>query len=187
MGGVCASEILQISIHALRGEGDGVLTTCSFATSNFNPRPPWGGRPRLLCCDKPEPYFNPRPPWGGRLKPTRNNRHLLTFQSTPSVGRATLNLFPPIRYTGISIHALRGEGDHEFPQHQNQQRISIHALRGEGDQSSMQATLRAKPFQSTPSVGRATAPTKSPPAELIYFNPRPPWGGRRWQSPDGLH
>ena len=41
-------------------------------------------------------------------------------------------------------------------------------------------------FQSTPSVGRATAPTKSPPAELIYFNPRPPWGGRRFDCKEVL-
>ena len=33
----------------------------------------------------------------------------------------------------ISIHALRGEGDHGFVKLYNKQKISIHALRGEGD------------------------------------------------------
>ena len=56
------------------------------------------------------------------------------FLSTPSVGRATHPSRHHRRQPGISIHALRGEGDDLFlgrfgqPQH-----ISIHALRGEGD------------------------------------------------------
>ena len=103
-----------ISIHALRGEGD-AKAAAEWATGrNFNPRPPWGGRLKSLDLDDDK----------------------MAFQSTPSVGRATL---------GIII-------------------FSPNII-----------------FQSTPSVGRATAPTKSPPAELIYFNPRPPWGGRLHQ------
>ena len=35
-------------------------------------------------------------------------------------------------------------------------RISIHALRGEGDRISATNFTRSAPFQSTPSVGRAT-------------------------------
>ena len=57
-------------------------------------------------------YFNPRPPWGGR-------------QSTKDTVIDTV---------GISIHALRGEGD--VAQKWTEvitMRISIHALRGEGD------------------------------------------------------
>ena len=56
------------------------------------------------------------------------------FQSTPSVGRATTNLWclPP------------------------ESVISIHALRGEGDQVSRRREEINKIFQSTPSVGRAT-------------------------------
>ena len=56
-----------ISIHALRGEGDG--------NSVFD----------FVCLDK--------------------------FQSTPSVGRATMALKFAIQTVFISIHALRGEGD----------------------------------------------------------------------------
>ena len=36
-----------------------------------------------------------------------------------------------------------------------------------------------QPFQSTPSVGRATAPSTRQVVPSSYFNPRPPWGGRR--------
>ena len=83
-------ERVLISIHALREEGDlrfaviakrrkGFLSTPSArrATSaspllqkdekDFYPRPPRGGRPRIICCRKCEKYFYPRPPRGGRL------------------------------------------------------------------------------------------------------------------------
>ena len=57
----------EISIHALRGEGDGAIEKLGWPLDNFYPRPPWGGRPTsqagkpLLWTD-----FYPRPPWGGR-------------------------------------------------------------------------------------------------------------------------
>ena len=81
---------LLISIHALRGEGDVRRAGEEAERKNFNPRPPWGGRPRRRAPVRaPTAYFNPRPPWGGRL--------------ARGQGRAV-----PER---ISIHALRGEGD----------------------------------------------------------------------------
>ena len=58
---------LQISIHALREEGDRSRTEADKPFSNFNPRPPRGGRPAVLHCKKVDAlYFNPRPPRGGR-------------------------------------------------------------------------------------------------------------------------
>ena len=35
----------NISIHALRGEGDMATAEIFSFVNNFNPRPPWGGRP----------------------------------------------------------------------------------------------------------------------------------------------
>ena len=58
-----------------------------------------------------------------------------TFQSTPSVGRATLEQL------GITSTVTD---------------ISIHALRGEGDALILRITGKTVLFQSTPSVGRAT-------------------------------
>ena len=80
---------IEISIHALREEGDASASGCSSTGSNFYPRPPRGGR--LFVC------------------------HLLIllciFLSTPSARRATGG--PPLFFYhgGISIHALREEGD----------------------------------------------------------------------------
>ena len=237
----------KISIHALRGEGDihsATLEDCDYTFQStpsvgratisyislllvilyFNPRPPWGGRPKRFVILQVlfiisihalrgegdivpkrdllmRSNFNPRPPWGGRPDTAYPRRQSTSFQSTPSVGRATVKLINKVIDFIISIHALRGEGDClisfvlAFPQ------ISIHALRGEGDPDivqcgdAFQINFNPRPpwggrqydllssdlsmrFQSTPSVGRATQlPTAGHPPHQ-NFNPRPPWGGR---------
>ena len=40
-----------ISIHALRVEGDHFHFARGFVTTNFYPRPPGGGRPRISCAE----------------------------------------------------------------------------------------------------------------------------------------
>ena len=86
----------EISIHALREEGDrrALYMTCS--TANFYPRPPRGGRPDL----------------GADVDNAQK------FLSTPSARRATQQLAARGYNVKISIHALREEGDHRhrFPQ-----------------------------------------------------------------------
>ena len=147
----------DISIHALRGEGDARRALCGNRDKNFNPRPPWGGRPAADMSDLIRPNFNPRPPWGGRhyVEPTEPETATISihalrgegdppvrvwfsgsqlFQSTPSVGRATQQDLYCAQKDQISIHALRGEGD---------------------DRCRGLAWINSD------------------------FNPRPPWGGRR--------
>ena len=56
------------------------------------------------------------------------------FQSTPSARRATTAVCTSGRTAGISIHALREEGDKfEGDDHGIDAKISIHALREESD------------------------------------------------------
>ena len=55
--------------------------------------------------------FNPRPPRGGRLILIARSFLQFTFQSTPSEGRATADYPSALDFIRISIHALRGEGD----------------------------------------------------------------------------
>ncbi len=65
-----------------------------------------------------------------------------------------------VRMKFISIHALRGEGDLKIRKDFiSCLCISIHALRGEGDLSSEEIYKL-----------------------VMYFNPRPPWGGRLGNS-----
>ena len=79
----------RISIHALREEGDRWTQKQLADATDFNPRPPRGGRQI------------------GRLP----NISTLKFQSTPSARRATDGTVPAGRCRTISIHALREEGD----------------------------------------------------------------------------
>ena len=81
------------------------------------------------------PDFYPRPPRGGRQ---------------PS---ARMDFFK----SGISIHALREEGDiPEYYRDYLSQKISIHALREEGDLDDAYSMMEVQRFLSTPSARRAT-------------------------------
>ena len=127
-------QAVSISIHALREEGDASSSTPSSAQEYFYPRPPRGGRPASPRTTSPRSYFYPRPPRGGRLA---------------GDGGA-------LKVVGISIHALREEGDLLYQRERRRSRIflstpsarratrqhgrrssgaeiSIHALREEGD------------------------------------------------------
>ncbi len=80
---------MNISIHALREEGDTSSAIRDARASNFNPRPPRGGRHTPIVFS----FLYKK------------------FQSTPSARRATINLMQHGGTKSISIHALREEGD----------------------------------------------------------------------------
>ena len=84
---VCA--LWEISIHALREEGDLLFGAARKNAVDFYPRPPRGGRPWV------------------RGVPRAGDR----FLSTPSARRATQGAGQEPHSSGISIHALREEGD----------------------------------------------------------------------------
>ena len=101
--------------------------------------------------------FYPRPPRGGRLL-------------------GVVHVFAKI---GISIHALREEGDRHYPQlPPYHPQISIHALREEGDSFFCYSYDCVCQFLSTPSARRATAPIRQSASLATNFYPRPPRGGR---------
>ena len=102
-------------------------------------------------------YFYPRPPRGGR-------------QSCPH---------SRLQRLGISIHALREEGDLHPGDVDWPPVISIHALREEGDISSSAVFSAMGVFLSTPSARRATSRCLALFHLPAYFYPRPPRGGRR--------
>ena len=104
-----------------------------------------------------EGYFYPRPPRGGRPGPAVRGR----------------------QSQGISIHALREEGDPPDRQTSHQTRpISIHALREEGDTVWAACGILVVQFLSTPSARRATDTFNVNTSAIIHFYPRPPRGGR---------
>ena len=82
-------QAADISIHALREEGDAWAGCTLQPSAYFYPRPPRGGRRDQRPCGQLWRYFYPRPPRGGR----------------PWTAQKSANFFV------ISIHALREEGD----------------------------------------------------------------------------
>ena len=90
--------VQDISIHALREEGDYEAQNQCRPRTDFYPRPPRGGRPRSRFWTTRSRYFYPRPPRGGRPQ-----------SSCAASVRGQ-----------ISIHALREEGDSK-----NRDKISI--------------------------------------------------------------
>ena len=147
--------------------------------------------------------FYPRPPRGGRQRMERPDVPGQPFLSTPSARRATINIPAGSYAAGISIHALREEGDLL-----GQNGVILHAeflstpsaRRATAEQPT--AILCRLLFLSTPSARRATAHQQQRPGQgsiSIHalreegdhtthgsafsqrnFYPRPPRGGRRF-------
>ena len=128
--------VSHISIHALREEGDGFGTILRRGMVAFLSTPSARRATMILIWYmNADEDFYPRPPRGGRP------------------GQQTANDTP----IGISIHALREEGD-------------------------VRLLYQRQPpcgFLSTPSARRATRRTKQETTEKRDFYPRPPRGGRR--------
>ena len=105
----------NISIHALREEGDATELLHLAAEEDFYPRPPRGGRqqrPKNLGRAK---KFLSTP--SARRATAKQKRFLSSpqFLSTPSARRATRRTTKVRRRAKISIHALREEGDVGLP------------------------------------------------------------------------
>ena len=191
----------QISIHALREEGDMPRSTPTSAGAYFYPRPPRGGRP---IAD----YFG---------IPTG----VISIHALREEGDVLMLVSVYVIFT-ISIHALREEGDSAVQILDTVLNISIHALREEGDfsehppfstithfyprpprggrpfhrsghrrsakflptPSARRATLCLLflfvlfVFLPTPSARRATSALWAMTSSHRYFYPRPPRGGR---------
>ena len=102
----------DISIHALREEGDAVSLPSATSLQNFYPRPPRGGRRKFL-----------------EIRYTKRN---ISIHALREEGDAEINSY--LEETKlISIHALREEGDRRQQKQRRLKSISIHALREEGD------------------------------------------------------
>ena len=102
----------NISIHALRVEGDGESFICSPRKSTyFYPRPPGGGRHATVNVRSHPRYFYPRPPGGGRHPTLNTDTRLKDFYPRPPGGGRQQYMRQMVEVYKISIHALRVEGD----------------------------------------------------------------------------
>ena len=126
-----------ISIHALREEGDRRPSGHAPGRSDFYPRPPRGGRHDLYAPFGPGEVFLSTPS-------ARRATRTTAFRTT-----TTPNFYPRPPRGGrplCGVLGFHGLG------------ISIHALREEGDREQAAKLIRDALFLSTPSARRATAP-----------------------------
>ena len=109
--GVLPSDKLFLSTPSAR-RATIVSVVFRLNSKNFYPRPPRGGRP---CPPRPFQvrwfHFYPRPPRGGRLASMVRRLLRPYFYPRPPRGGRLLFLLPKPYPLGISIHALREEGD----------------------------------------------------------------------------
>ena len=178
-GNHCRHGGRKISIHALREEGDKFGCHLRFLLSLFLSTP--SARRATALSDQEYKAviisIHALREEGDKATVTGLSRVLL-FLSTPSARRATSESLPPVRlsiflstpsarratggralrplFRGISIHALREEGDAASDGDGDLIRISIHALREEGDELAALEQSNAELFLSTPSARRAT-------------------------------
>ena len=111
-----STDAVQISIHALREEGDVASRTMPakpLAISIHALREE--GDLQCLVTWSSHRYFYPRPPRGGRRVNRNSEYNFAQFLSTPSARRATTVFRDSSTITKISIHALREEGDANCP------------------------------------------------------------------------
>ena len=101
-----------ISIHSLRMEGDIIQDVCFHTVPEFQSTPSvWRETLREQTATGGTADFNPLPPYGGRPRYSLVTGRYSSFQSTPSVWRETsFSDFNNFRFF-ISIHSLRMEGD----------------------------------------------------------------------------
>ena len=190
----------EISIHALREEGDAPSGRNTPDTPNFYPRPPRGGRLEGAVHGIKTKDFYPRPPRGGRRvsglvgasptyfypPPPRGGRQLARrlqgvqqgFLSTPSARRATGDVDRVEATIDISIHALREEGD-DLPCSRYLEIQDFYPRPPRGGRQGVQlGDYHTLKFLSTPSARRATQLSHHSPSMTANFYPRPPRGGR---------
>ena len=135
MAGLSNRSSQNISIHALREEGDAEMMHWLKGEAQFlsTPSARRATRTAGFCASRPA-YFYPRPPRGGRrnvsIKHIRNS-----------------NFYP---------RPPRGGRPSATAHHCKQRFISIHALREEGDGTGCRPVMSRLRFLSTPSARRAT-------------------------------
>ena len=174
----------DISIHALREEGDSLLTSSFVPPLLFLSTPSARRATQALTRSGiEEQNFYPRPPRGGRLITTGRYWQTSVFLSTPSARRATRQHSRICRQviqflsTPSARRATRCPCCFLVLAH-----ISIHALREEGDNGYEEQTSYDKIFLSTPSARRATRGKSGRDQRALNFYPRPPRGGRQFSK-----
>ena len=173
-------KLLDISIHALREEGDCLIVRQRGPAQDFYPRPPRGGRPVTLGCSHIRVMISIHAlREEGDMCLLNLMLNVLIFLSTPSARRATITpssagwmtwkflSTPSARRATTSAH--RNALSWVFLSTPSARRATV---------GSVISAIKQKLFLSTPSARRATTSTLWSSSCSRYFYPRPPRGGR---------
>ena len=169
--------------------------------SDFNPRPPHGGRRAAAQVDPAahsisihaprmggdgrdvsgcpvKSNFNPRPPHGGRRLFAAHSPSTSEFQSTPPAWGATPPTVNPSGREVFQSTPPAWGATYASRAVLLRPGISIHAPRMGGDCVSPPLGIMITKFQSTPPAWGATESVEIEVTFPQHFNPRPPHGGR---------
>ena len=146
--------------------------------SHFNPRPPCGGRPYIAVKGAIQYYFNPRPPCGGRLCCGNLGKALRISIHGPRVGADVVNTSTAVVVSVFQSTAPVWGPTPEYVGILHHTDISIHGPRVGADTSTRKRFLGGPTFQSTAPVWGPTTTGKRLYSAQDHFNPRPPCGGR---------
>ena len=170
----------EISIHALRGEGDLSFCDIQFATSHFNPRPPWGGRHCRPYPVRAHTIFQSTPSVGRATRSAPLRRPFrASFQSTPSVGRATSSGSPCLTANFVfqSTPSVGRATKYMCRYLWDPYHFNPRPPWG-GRHCPFLFFQSAHHFNPRPPWGGRLTKIHST-RSLSHFNPRPPWGGRQ--------
>ena len=150
----------KISIHALRVEGDRRRRAFARLGLHFYPRPPGGGRRFQQCLYFRLGGFLSTPSgWRATLSPIRPFTMRPYFYPRPPGGGRRIPYFPLQTSLDISIHALRVEGDYRHRTVLSNFVYFYPRPPGGGRLPRLTPKQRQRAFLSTPSGWRATAKT----------------------------
>ena len=170
---------VEISIHALREEGDLRAQSGRPWTRRFLSTPSARRATSFVqCCAETLIISIHALREEGDDYPRMLGVAERNFYPRPPRGGRRHHRQLPQNHPQISIHALREEGDGCNKQVIDLTYISIHALREEGDTDDELQEFLVKLFLSTPSARRATCSVATLSTGPTNFYPRPPRGGR---------
>ena len=156
----------EISIHALREEGDGRAQGRLSGIEDFYPRPPRGGRQDVKARGLPSPDIS---------------IHALREEGdrwTPATQRSAGDFYP---------RPPRG-GRRKSPRMQPKSSADFYPRPPRGGRRYVRPLIwRARRFLSTPSARRATEDQGRPRERQENFYPRPPRGGRQQKQRQNLY
>ena len=171
--------LLAVSIHAFRGEGDRAAHRDVTDQFRFNPRLP-GGRRRGFPAIFRERYEFQSTPSGGKatVQVVPLVEISTAFQSTPSGGKATSRTRTSSGASPFQSTPSGGKATASATPPVRPQTVSIHAFRGEGDSSSTVICCSFDSFNPRLPGGRRLVSVAVRGAGR-RFNPRLPGGRRR--------